>query len=112
MDPITIEYANRVFKLVLKATAQMVIDPNDSVQIVLKISESDALSIIKKIIIGLPERHLYNKDVDTITLKLGLIAKLFILFQVQENIDDLDYPYHLINFIESVSVEMDKITNE
>ena len=112
MDPIKLDYVERVFNLVLTVTQRMVEDTNDSIESVLKITSSDALVIIQKIIIGLPERHLFHITREKMNSQVDLIAKLFILFQAQENIDDVDYPYNLINFIERVSWEMDKMNDK
>ncbi|MFZ4076868.1 MAG: hypothetical protein ACOYKA_02685 [Legionellaceae bacterium] len=108
MHPVKKKYADGVFQGVLRATQQMVEHEKNSLSIVLKISPEDAQAIINKIIVGLPVRHFHQTTPDTMNKTIELIANLFILFQVQEDLQDDDYAYHLINFIECVSEEIDK----
>lgn len=101
-------YAKEAYNLVKKICEQFSDNKTQSIPIVLNISNQDAFEIIKKVMIALPDNFFYNATPDMLYDMIGFISKNLILFQVQENIDQEDYAYHLLDFINNLSVTIDK----
>ncbi|HAT8266801.1 TPA: hypothetical protein JBA93_13545 [Legionella pneumophila subsp. pneumophila] len=99
-------YANEVYQLVNTICKQISENKNVAIAEVLNISEKDAYEIIKKIMIALPDSYFYNANTTMLYDMIAFISKNLIFFQVQENIDEEDYAYHLINFINGLSTSI------
>ena len=96
-------YAKEVYLLVTMSCRKMSDSLNTEITDVLNISNKDAHNLINKVIIGLPDAYFYNANTTMLYDMLAHISKNLILFQVQENIEEDDYTYHLIDFINSLS---------
>lgn len=103
MHPEKSQYVDEIYQLVTEICMKMAGDRGSGIPLVLNISKDDAKEIIKKIMIALPDRYFYSASPFVLYDMLGLIGKNFILFQVQENLDEDDYAYHLIDFIKGLS---------
>ncbi|ARB93740.1 hypothetical protein [Legionella longbeachae] len=103
MHPLKKQYANGVLNLLnlmcQKATENK---KNVAIEEVLHISKNDANEIVKKVIIALPDSYFYNANSIMLYDMLGFISKNIFFFQAQENINDENYAYHLIGFINSL----------
>lgn len=101
-------YAKEVFGLVIKICTKFSDNTKDAIPVVLNISNEDAFEIIKKVMIALPDNFFYNATPSLLYDMLAFISKNLVLFQVQENIAQEDYAYHLINFINDLSLTIDE----
>lgn len=108
MDSIRKKFSKDVFDLLNIIAKQISNDDFNSIFLVLNISSDNARAIIDKIIIGLPDRYFHGLDQAQLNKRTEIIVNDFILFQVQETIDNVDYTTNLTNFIENISFKMDK----
>lgn len=99
-------YAEEVYLLVKMICRKMCNEHQTEVPDVLNISNKEVHDIINKVIIALPDSYFYNANTTMLYDMLAFISKSLILFQVQENIEEEDYTYHLIDFINSLSTEI------
>ncbi|CEG56625.1 hypothetical protein [Legionella fallonii] len=99
-------YAKEIYQLVAIICKQMSDEHNSEMQSVLNISNKDTYDIINKIMIALPDSYFYNANKSMLYDMLAFISKNLILFQIQENIEEDDYAYHLIDFINSLSISI------
>ena len=99
-------YAHELYKLIKMCCSKISSRDRAVIPYVLHISNRDALDIINKVIISLPDAYFYNANSIMLYDMLAFISKNLILFQVQENIENDDYSYHLIDFIGSLSREI------
>lgn len=104
MHPRKKKYANEVFNLTTQVCSEMSEEKDSPISVVLNISTSDAREIINKIMIALPDEFFFNATSTMLYDMIALITKNLILFQVQENIDDDEYVYHLIDFINALTL--------
>lgn len=99
-------YAQEIYKLITLICKKMSKGNSAGISSVLNISNKDAYDIINKIVIALPDNYFYNANTIMLYDILGFISKNLILFQVQENIEEKDYAYHLIDFINNLSASI------
>lgn len=99
-------YAKEIYNLVAIICKKMSEGTNAAIPNVLSISNKDAYDIIKKIIIALPDDYFYMANATMLYDMIAFISKNLIFFQVQENIEEEDYAYHLIDFINSLSTSI------
>ena len=108
MDSVRKQLSKDAFDLLNIITKKISNDDLNSIPFVLNISSDDARAIIDKIIIGLPDHYFHELDQDQLSKNTEIIVNDFILFQVQETIENVNYTINLINFIENISFKMDK----
>lgn len=99
MHPLKREYAKEVYSSVLEACSLMTEDKQTPVASVLKINANDAQDIINKILIALPDHFFYLASETKLNDILFFIAKDYMFFQAQEDVESEDYAHNLINFI-------------
>ncbi|WP_126322280.1 hypothetical protein [Candidatus Rickettsiella viridis] len=75
---------------------------------VLKLSTTNLEKIIDKIIIALPERQFHNASPIMSQDILSFIAKNFIFFQAQEDLNSDGYEQNLLSFIGCLSDQIDQ----
>jgi hypothetical protein len=103
MHPRKQQYSQEIYGLVTQICRKFSENKTAVVPSVLNISERDALEIIKKIIIALPDHYFYNANKFKLYDMITFISKNIVLFQIQENIHDNEYAYHLIDFINGLT---------
>ncbi|MCE0722088.1 MULTISPECIES: hypothetical protein [Legionella] len=79
---------------------------SSAIPLVLGISDTDAQKLIHKILIALPDCFFYLAKPERISEMVGFIAQRYLLFQVQENINDELFPSLLINFVNNLVEEI------
>jgi hypothetical protein len=99
-------YAKEIYYLVTKICQKISVSPNATVSSVFNITNKDAHEIINKILIALPDNYFYNSNTIMLYDMLAFISKNWVLFQVQEDIQDENYANHLIDFINSLSISI------
>ncbi|WP_115707667.1 hypothetical protein [Legionella sainthelensi] len=77
-----------------------------AISFVLGISDVDAQKLINKIVIALPDCFFYLAKPERINEMINFIAQQYLLFQVQENINDELFPSMLINFVNNLVEEI------
>lgn len=98
-------YAKEIYNL-MALICKTMSGNNAGILSVLNLSDKDAYGIINKMMIALPDNYFYNANTTMLYDMLCFITKNLILFQVQEDIDDENYAYHLIDFINSLSMSL------
>jgi hypothetical protein len=99
-------YAKEIYYLVSKICKKISSKQNATISSVFNISNKDAHEIINKILIALPDNYFYNSNTTMLYDMLAFISKNWVLFQVQEDIEDENYANHLIEFINSLSISI------
>lgn len=108
MHPRKKQYVKEVHELTEKACRAMSENRKGGIPVVLKISTDDSEELISKIITALPDRQFYQATPAKLYDILAFIAKNYILFQVQEDIEDDNYANNLIAFLSSLSRNIDE----
>lgn len=103
MHPKKLEYAKEILKLATQMCAVMTTEQSSPIAQVLNLSPDDLFEIIKKIMIALPDEFFYNATPAMLNNLIAFISNQLILFQVQEDISEEHYPYHLSNFINELA---------
>ena len=106
MHPRKQMYAQDVYKLVNMCCKTMSDGDKANIHDVLHISNKNAHDIINKVMIALPDSYFYNANSTMLHDMLAFISKSLILFQVQENIKEKAYAYHLVDFINSLTKQL------
>lgn len=99
-------YAKEIYQLTSIICKKASKGHDSTIKDVLNISDKDIYDIINKIIIALPDSYFYNANKAMLYDMLAFISKNIILFQVQEDINEEDYAYHLIDFINGLSLSI------
>jgi hypothetical protein len=107
MHPIKEQYAKTIFELITRFCSQLAEQKKSAVYHVLHISNADAAAIIKKVIIALPDAYFYNANRVVCNDMLEFISNAIVIFQAQEDVNNSDYVYNLINFISSLCSEIE-----
>ena len=105
MHPIKQQYAEEVYQIIAQYCEKNFLDKNKNnkaLSSVLGITDDEAQKLINKILIALPDCFFYMAKPLCLNEMLRFIAQQYLLFQVQENIDDVLFPILLINFINSL----------
>jgi hypothetical protein len=108
MHPLKREYAKEVYNAVFEACSVMTGDKVTPIASVLKINANQAQDIINKILIALPDQFFYLASKTQLSDILFFIAKDYMFFQAQEDIESEDYAYNLINFITHLTSDIAK----
>jgi len=103
MHPKKLGYSKDILYLVKKSCAVFSHKRNPSLRSMININHDEAFYIIKKIMIALPDHFFYNANKKKLNDMIAFIAKNFILFQSQEEINGDHYAYNLINFIDDLT---------
>ncbi|MHB1948303.1 MAG: hypothetical protein ACYCQI_09345 [Gammaproteobacteria bacterium] len=96
--------ANEVFHCV-KTVCEKPAKP-EQLERMLAISEEQTAELINKIIIALPDEIFYLTPPQYLAEINRFIAKEFIFFQTQENIDDPNYTQNFINFLNNLYMDI------
>ena len=96
--------ANEVFQCV-KTVCENPAKP-EQLELMLAISEEQTAELINKIIIALPDEIFYLTPPNYLVEINRFIAKEFIFFQAQENIDDPNYTQNFINFLNNLYMDI------
>ncbi|MBI2785389.1 MAG: hypothetical protein HYX60_03405 [Legionella longbeachae] len=105
MHPRKEQYVKEIYQFIelyCEANTHIKHSASSPITIVLGISNADALKLINKILIALPDCFFYLAKPQRIEEIVSFIAKQYLLFQAQENIDDELFPTLFINFINNL----------
>lgn len=75
-------------------------------ELMLAVSEEQTAALINKIIIALPDEIFYLTPPSYLAEINRFIAKEFIYFQAQENVDDPNYAQHFLNFLNNLYMDI------
>lgn len=99
-------YAKQVMRLLEYDCRKMAKNKSQPIELVLQINHKDAYTMIKKIIVALPDPYFYNLN-RTLTEDLLLfISRNYLLFEAQEDFNSENYTNHFINFIYALSEDI------
>lgn len=99
MHPVKLELINSVLNETKFLCNMDHKDLNASTQAVLRLTDEQLYELIYKIMLSVPDKLIYLSDKNQVNYYVKLIASEFVLFQVNEDVMDLDYPVCFSNFI-------------
>ena len=108
MHPRKKQYSEEIHQMVQQVCSKLAKSKKHAIPSVLGISNDDNKALIKKIIIGLPDRQFYQAPPEMLYDLETFITKNYVFFQAQEDIDDEKYASHLISFISSLVADIDQ----
>lgn len=109
MHPQKLKYAKEILALTTQMCAVMTTEKNSPIEQVLNLSPEGMFEIIKKIMIALPDEFFYNATPAMLNNLIAFISNQLILFQVQEDVSEENYPYHLSNFITELTYSISSL---
>ena len=107
MHPMKRRYVQDILKRLLEHCRFMSTEKDEPLLQLFNMSTSTTEGILTKIMIALPDRYFYNATPIMLSDILDFIVKNYLLFASQEDINSQVYVYDLMNFISSLSTEID-----